>query len=52
MEDELNTNMPELPTEDGTYTELVESTEVPKMTDEEADNREYEEVEIISEEGL
>lgn len=35
-------NVKELPTENGVYTEIVDSVEIPKFLDEEADDREYE----------
>lgn len=52
MEDELTTTAPELPTEEGVYTETVGSTEIPEFTEEEANDREYEAVEVIQEGGL
>ena len=49
MEEE---NIPELNTIDGVYVEQVNTTNIPKLTDEEADKKEQEKVEITEEGGL
>lgn len=46
MEEEVK----ELPTENGVYTEIVDTVEIPKFSDEEADSKEAETT-LVNEEG-
>ncbi|MBQ2639296.1 MAG: hypothetical protein IJF92_00820 [Bacilli bacterium] len=51
--EETNNKDNELKTENGVFVDsIVDSLEIPVMTDEEADNREYENIEIVQEGGL
>ena len=46
------TNIPELNTIDGVYVEQVNTIDIPKLTNEEADSKEQEKIEITEEGGL
>ena len=41
---EETNNIPELETQDGVYSELIETENIPEIENEELENREYEEV--------
>lgn len=53
MESEETQDVNVLETVDGTFVDSVEnSVDIPEMTEEEADDREYEQVEVVEEGGL
>lgn len=53
MENEETTTAPELKTVDGTFVaDVLDTLEVPEMTDEQADDKEQENIEIEQEGGM